>query len=123
MKCQEVIRDHVVISRGLDILDGMVQKMENGLRIEIADVTVILKFLSVFVDEYHSEDRTAMTGIEDALRAKAGRDFVQSSRHLCSLLRKHFIRENAAVSEQLGFLPDFAYLERKYAPKKHIGRR
>ena len=42
-----------MLRRGLDILDGMVKKLEDGERIEIADVTTILKFLRVFGDEYH----------------------------------------------------------------------
>jgi hemerythrin-like domain-containing protein len=54
MQCTELIsRDHVILRRGLDILDGMVKKLEEGERIEIADVTAILKFLKFFGDEYH----------------------------------------------------------------------
>src|SRR5205823_13370764 len=54
MKSTElVIYDHLILRRGLDILDGMVKKLEKGERIEIADITVILKFLRVFGDEYH----------------------------------------------------------------------
>jgi hemerythrin-like domain-containing protein len=54
MKCIElVIYEHLILRRGLDILDGMIRKLEEGARIEIADVTAILKFLRVFGDEYH----------------------------------------------------------------------
>jgi hemerythrin-like domain-containing protein len=54
MQCTELIsRDHVILRRGLYILDGMVQKLEDGERIEIADVTAILKFLRFFGGEYH----------------------------------------------------------------------
>ena len=54
MKCTElVIRDHVVIRRGLDILDGMMKKLEDRERIEITDVNAVFRFLQVFGDEYH----------------------------------------------------------------------
>jgi hemerythrin-like domain-containing protein len=129
MKCREIIvEDHVVIRRTLDILDGMVNRMEDGLRIEIADATAILKFLRVFADEYHQtmeetvlfpallraapndspvhqmasehyEERTAVSCIEDALKAKVGRDFVLSSRRLSRLLRDHFTKENGVLVE------------------------
>src|SRR5207253_989762 len=91
MKCTElVIGDHLILRRGLNILDGMVRKLEDRQRIEIMDVTAILKFFRVFGDEYlqtmeetvlfpalrlpqmvseHSEERALVTGIEDALRS------------------------------------------------------
>src|SRR4051812_39991916 len=54
MKCTElVLQDHVLLRRGLDILDGMLRHLEDGQRIEIAGVTIILKFLRLFGDQYH----------------------------------------------------------------------
>jgi hemerythrin-like domain-containing protein len=54
MMCSElVIHDHMVLRRALDILDGMVQKMETGGRIEIADASVLLEFFRRFGAEYH----------------------------------------------------------------------
>ena len=54
MKCTEFItQDHAVIRRGLDILDGMVKQMEEGLRIEIADVITILKLLRLCGEEHY----------------------------------------------------------------------
>ena len=54
MKCTEiVIQDHVLIRRGLDIIDAMLKKLEDGLRIEIFDAATILKFLRLFGDQYH----------------------------------------------------------------------
>jgi hemerythrin-like domain-containing protein len=168
MKCIElIVRDHSTIARSLGILDGMVQRMESGLRIEIADASVILKFLQVFVDEYHqtmeehvlfpalmrtaandspvhgmvmehSEERAAKACIEDALKAKVGREFVRSARSLCLLLKSHFSREDSVLTELAEQLlseeeddaivatfnkyrpeifPNFAYLERKYVPE------
>src|SRR5689334_16460790 len=108
MKCIElIVRDHATIARSLNIIEGMIQQMENGMRIEIADASVILKFLQVFVDEYHQtmeehvlfpallrvasndspvhglvrehgEERAAKACIENALKAKVGRDFVSN---------------------------------------------
>jgi hypothetical protein len=107
-----------MISRALNILDGMVQKMETGQRIEISDAFAILKFLEIFVDEYHehSEERTAKACIEDALNAKAGKEFVRSARDLSRLLRSGFPSEDAIAAKFRNSLlyPNFAYLERKY---------
>ena len=129
MKCTEiVIQDHVVIRRGLDILEGMLTKLESGERIEIADVRAILKFLQAFGDEYHQtieervlfpalvraapegspihqmvmehgEDRALVTWITEALGARRVVDFVYSSRRLCMLLRKHIDREEAVLCD------------------------
>ena len=128
MKCTELItRDHAMIGRGLDILDGMVQKMESGLRIEIADIVAILEFLQLFVDEYHqsmeeilfpallrvtatdsrvprmvqehTEERAAVRCIQLALKEKVGKQFVHSARHLSELLRTHFAGENSVLGE------------------------
>ena len=54
MKCAElVMQDHVILRRGLDIVDAMLRKLAHGERIEIADVTSVLKFLRLFGDGYH----------------------------------------------------------------------
>jgi hemerythrin-like domain-containing protein len=125
MKCTElVLQDHVILRRGLDILDGMVKKLEGGERIEIADVVSILKFLQLFGDQYHQsmeenllfpallcatpnesplslmltehrEERSLVTAIENALKFKVGIDFVRSSRQLSILLRNHLDKEDA----------------------------
>ena len=129
MKCTElVINDHSILRRGLDILQGMVQKLENGERIEIADVTAVLNFLRDFGDEYHQfmeekvlfpallraipqdralhhmlfehdEERALVAGIEDALRYKSGRNFVETSRQLLVLLRDHLNKEDALLRD------------------------
>src|SRR5262245_2714445 len=54
MRCAEiVVQDHAIIRRGLDIVDGMLTKLEDGERIEIFDGATVLKFLRLFGDEYH----------------------------------------------------------------------
>jgi hemerythrin-like domain-containing protein len=129
MKCTElIIQDHAVIRRGLDVLDGMVKQMEEGVRIELADVTAILKVLRLCGDEHyqtieesvlfpallraapddsrlhrmlseHAEERTLVAGIEDAMKAKKGMDFVRSSRRLSLLLRNHFKEEDTVLCD------------------------
>ena len=88
MKCIELIsQDHAILRRGLDILDGMIETLEHGERIEIADVTAILKFLRLFGDEYHQamEERIFFPALlraapqedctqPDAFRAQRGAD-------------------------------------------------
>lgn len=129
MRCTELIsRDHAILRRGLDILDGMVKELEYGERIEIADVTTILKFLRVFGDEYHqateerilfpalfrtapqedslsqlfhehSEERAVVAEIEAALNPKKGIAFVRSSRRLILLLSNHLDKEDAVLPD------------------------
>ena len=54
MLCLEIIiQDHTTLRRSLSVLDGMVQRLEEGARIEIADVAAVLTFLRRFGDEYH----------------------------------------------------------------------
>jgi hemerythrin-like domain-containing protein len=129
MKCtQLVIQDHVILRRGLNILDGMIKKLEDGERIEIADVTAILRFLRLFGDEYHqtveekvlfpallraatqdspvremllehAEERALVAGIEEALKSKKGADFVRNSRMLSQLLKNHLDKEDAVLPD------------------------
>jgi hemerythrin-like domain-containing protein len=129
MKCTELIsRDHAVLRRGLDILDGMVKRLEDLERIEIADVAAILKFLRLFGDEYHQtmeekvlfpalmgaephaeflhhllvehgEERAVVAEIEAALNPKKGIAFVSSSRRLTLLLRQHLDKEDTVLRE------------------------
>jgi hemerythrin-like domain-containing protein len=112
----------------LDILDGMVRKLEDLERIEIADVTAILKFLRLFGDEYHQtmeekvlfpalmhaepeedtlhqmlvehgEERAVVAEIEAALNPRKGVAFVRSSRRLILLLRHHIDKEDTVLRE------------------------
>jgi hemerythrin-like domain-containing protein len=119
------MQDHSYLRRALDILDGMVKKMEDGDRIETADAMTIVKFLRIFGIEHHqtleervlfsllvradqenpigymqfeqAEQRALVTAIDDALSSKRGREFVQSSRALSELLRSHCDREDSAL--------------------------
>lgn len=128
MQCIEiVIQDHIVIRRGLDIVDGMLKRLEDGQRIEIQDAVTMLKFLRLFGDQYHQameegvlfpalllarpddqalvqlasehgHERTLAEEIEEALTSRRGMAFYRSSRELTGLLRKHCEREEAVVS-------------------------
>jgi len=129
MLCLEIIiQDHTTLRRSLSVLDGMVQRLEEGARIEIADVAAVLTFLRRFGDEYHQrveeqvlfpallsavplesplrfmlsehvEERTLVSRIEDALRFKMGKEFVSSSHQLSLLLRNHFDKEDAVLGD------------------------
>ena len=114
-----LIGDHVVLRRGLDILDGMMKKLEDGERIEIADVKAVFKFFQVMV-LVHGEQRALMASIVDAFEARRVADFVLSSRRLSLILRNHIDKEDAVLCQLADnkhpemFL-DFSRLERKYA--------
>ena len=113
-------QDHVTLQRGLDILDGMVKRLEDGERIEIADVTATLKFLNVFFRE-HSEERAIVAEIESALNNKKGIAFVNSSRRLSVLLRDHIEAERPLSKKEdetvVAEFIKFTCLEKKYRPK------
>jgi hemerythrin-like domain-containing protein len=129
MRCIElVLQDHVLLRRGLDIIDGMLKQLEDGLRIEIADVTAVLKFLRIFGDQYHQlmeeeilfpilldaapderalrqlvsehgNERTLVIEIEETLISRRGMAFFRSARHLTALLRHHCDKEEAIIGK------------------------
>jgi|RhiMetdeSRZDD1v2_1073273.scaffolds.fasta_scaffold37044_3 hemerythrin-like domain-containing protein len=111
--------DHAILRRGLDILDGMVKKLEDGERIEIADVTAILKFLRFFGEQ------AIVADIEAALNHKRGIAFVHSSRRLILLLRDHLGKEDTFLPDIVDRSPskeaetviNFTRLENKYMRK------
>ncbi len=142
MRCTDIIaQDHAALRRGVDILDRMVQRMEEGNRIEIFDIRTVLKFLRAFGDSYHlsTEERELLSVIEADLNAKHGIGFVRSSRRIILLLRNHLEKEDLAladIGERLlskneddviaatfasnraisDIVVGFSRLERKYAP-------
>jgi hypothetical protein len=79
-----------MLDRGLDILDRMVKRMEDGGRIEIADAAMILKFIGSLTEaclSQQSDGLALVTGLENLLRSKKGRDFARDSRRLSQMLR------------------------------------
>jgi hemerythrin-like domain-containing protein len=129
MKCIEiVIQDHGVIRRGVDILEGMMKKLEDGERIEISDVKGLLKFLQAFGDGYHQsveekslfpalvratpqgspvhelvlahgEERALVDWMLEALSSRRVVDFVYSSRRYIQLIRNHMDKEESVLGK------------------------
>jgi hemerythrin-like domain-containing protein len=129
MQCTQIVfQDHIIIRRGLDIVDAMLQKLEDGQRIEIFDATTMLKFLRLFGDQYHQvmeetilfpalllaspnnaalvqlvsehgNERTLANEIEEALMSRRGMAFFHSSHELTALLRRHCEREEAVIAD------------------------
>jgi len=127
MKSTEIIvQDHIIIRHGLDIVDAMLGKLQDGQRIEIFDATTMLKFMRLFGDQYHQameenvlfpallraapddtalsqllsehgNERTLVDEIEAALMSRRGLAFFNSSHQLTALLRKHCEREEIIV--------------------------
>jgi hemerythrin-like domain-containing protein len=127
MKCVELIlQDHVLLRRGMDIIDGMLKHLEDGQRIEIADVATVLKFLRLFGDQYHQameegvlfpalldaapdetallhlvsehgNERTLVIEIEGTLISRRGMAFFRSARQLTAMLRHHCDKEEAII--------------------------
>ena len=128
MKCPElVIQDHRIIRCGLDILDGMVNQIEDGVRIEIADAMTLLKVLRLYGEEHSQtiKESDLFAGIEDAIKAKQGVNFVRTSRRLCLLLRNHLKEEDSVLCNlaERRIQPDtqatLFRLERKYIQQPH----
>ena len=73
-------QDQTDVRRGLNILDRMVQRMEEGQRIEIFDIRTLVKFLRVFGERYpQAEILETVESIEASLNPKHGAGFVRSS--------------------------------------------
>src|SRR5687767_659540 len=89
---EDLIHNREILRRGLDVLDGMVQRMENGQRIEIADATAILKLLNKLFDA--AEEGALVAVLEGALRDRRGVDFVRDSRRLSLIVRNQFVMED-----------------------------
>jgi hypothetical protein len=120
-------QDHAVLRRGLEILDRMAQRMEEGGLIEIYDIRIVLRFLHDFGNEYQlsTEERELLSEVEGALNPKHGIGFVRNSRRLILLLRNH---QERSMDEMTGALltsgrslteihASFSRLEWKYASK------
>lgn len=124
MQYEEIsIRDHATLRRLLGILDGMVNTMEDGGRIEIADAVALLDLLRFFEPQYRqmlggTEREPSISGLEDALKTKRARAFVQDSRRLTSMLRDHLDLEAAETEESpsksFGKASPLSRLEKKY---------
>jgi len=82
--------EHRMLARGLDVLDRMVKRMEDGGRIEIADAAMILKFIGSLTEiclSKQADGLALVTGLEYLLRSKKGQEFVRESRRLSLVLR------------------------------------
>ena len=124
MSYTDILQDHSVLRRALDILDAMVKRMEDGKRIEIFDVTTILDFLRRFGNEHQSveEKRVLIARVDDALLSRKGTVFVRNSRQLTVFLRSHFNKdvESPANRTQPELCANLALLERKYTPQPYV---
>jgi hypothetical protein len=108
--------------RALDILEAMLTKLENGERIEIADVRSILTLIQVHQLVVKLDEGLALlTGTIDALASRRVGDFVFSSRRLCTVLRTHMDKEEALDNLAAQLLPEIdvnlSRLEQKYTRK------
>src|SRR6187399_3190051 len=117
----------MALQRGLDILDRMVERMEEGALIEIYDIRTVLRYFRDFGSVYPqlTEERELLSEIEGALNPKHGIGFVRNSRRLILLIRNRLEKEEDEIIAA-GFMTGrnltdthatFSRLERKYASK------
>jgi hemerythrin-like domain-containing protein len=134
LKCTDLLRqDHKIILRSLDVLQYIVQE-ENPERIDQNDATTLLRFLRVFADEHHhmkeesvlfpelmrisqaeagplrhllfehSQERSLVEGLEDALRRTKTAEFVVSANRLTERVRNHIRKEDSILFPILDIL-------------------
>lgn len=128
MKCTDLLlQDHQYLRRALQLLDGMVAALESGGRIEIADATAVLGFLRRFGNDNHevleerilfptllmttpdrfcggilaahTSSRELLAEMEEHLKWKRARQFVDGSRGLAELLERHLSDEDGLLQE------------------------
>ena len=118
MESDDLLASGHALLRGLDILDGMVDRMEHGERIEVCDASVVLNILRLH-EECYAEERDLAASLQDTLKEKRGVVFVRDSRRLSLMLRDHLAGKGASVENQMGaeINSRLTRLEQKYAPK------
>jgi hypothetical protein len=115
-----VIPDHIALRRSLEILDGMIKKLEHGERIEIADATNLLKFLRGFVIE-HPEQQSLLAASESALNTKQATEFVRNSRGLILLLGRLCDQDETVATLKVPEMSlNLSALEYKYTAKPQV---
>ena len=134
MKCTDLLRqDHKIILRSVDILQRMVEA-ENTERVDYNDVATLLRFLRIFADEHHhmkeesvlfpelmrisqaeagplrhllfehSQERSLVEELEDALRRTKTAEFVVSANRLTESVRNHIRKEDGILFPILDIL-------------------
>jgi len=124
-----LIQEHKTILRALDVLDAMATRVEHDQPVESKDVDALLRFLRAFADDHHQgeeesalfpelmkssagmhpalrqmalehdRERSLVEGLEDSLRTRKGREFVELGGRLCDLLRNHIRKEDQILFE------------------------
>ena len=118
-----------ILNRGLNVLDGMIRKIEIGERIEIIDAATVLRLLQPFEEDgYRTQlpQPPLVSALEAALRTKNARDFIRGSRQLARTLRTSIQLErdagnvgdtpvSAGTQSEAETYASLTRLERKYA--------
>jgi hemerythrin-like domain-containing protein len=126
-----LIQDHKIILRALDVLEHMAVEADKGVLLDPNDVEAFVRFLRMFADDYHQtkeesalfpvlmrteegqmpalrhmlfehdQERSLVTGLEDALRGRKGTDFVHYATRLIALLRNHIRKEDTILFDNV----------------------
>lgn len=128
MNCtDQLVEDHKVILRALDVLGRMAERTRNEQPVEARDIETLLRFLRTFADDYHQakeesalfpellntalatrgplrqmifehdQERSLVEGLEEALHTKKGMEFVYYAHRLIDLIRSHIIKEDSIL--------------------------
>jgi hypothetical protein len=102
----------------LDILDSIVQKMEGGQRIEIADLKSLVGVLAMVSEQ--TGVRTLIERMDEALAFRKGAEFVLNSRELTKSLRTSIDDHDGdgvvhVGGEKTELSANLSRLEKKYA--------
>jgi hemerythrin-like domain-containing protein len=127
VKCTDLLRqDHKIILRSLDVLQRIVFE-ENPEQVDQNDAATLLRFLRVFADEHHhmkeegvlfpelmrisqteagplrhllfehSQERSLVEGLEDALRRTKTAEFAVFANRLSERVRNHIQKEDGIL--------------------------
>jgi len=126
VKCTDLLRqDHKIILRSFDVLQRIVA--EDPERVDQDDAATLLRFLRVFADEHHhmkeesilfpelmrisqteagplrhllfehSQERSLVEGLEDALRRTKAAEFAVFANRLTERVRNHIQKEDGIL--------------------------
>src|SRR5262245_51048812 len=134
MKCTDLLReDHKIILRSVDVFERIVEG-ENPERVDRDDAAALLRFLRIFADEHHhmkeesvlfpelmrisqaeagplrhllfehSQERSLVEGLQDALRRTNTAEFVLFANRLTERVRNHIWKEDGILFPILDIL-------------------
>jgi hemerythrin-like domain-containing protein len=132
------VQDHKIILRAVDVFEDMTNRLRYDQQVDREDIQSMLRFIRLFVDEYHQtreeralfpelraaqpqerpvremmfehdDERTLVKELEAAIHTRQGLDFVYLAHGLTALIRNHTYREQSTL---------FRLIEHSFSPEQ-----